>query len=184
MKEIWKIIKEYPDYEISNFGRIKSFKYNKINGKILKSWKHKKGHLEVELNGKHKKVHILLFETFNNYKLKDNECIHHIDENKENNIYENLELLDKIEHTKLHRSSGESTCKISYTMKEKFKNGELNLSGENNPRHKLTEEEVTQIKLLLKEEILTQKEIADVFGVSRSAILAIKLNKSWKHVTI
>ncbi len=26
--EIWKVIKEYPDYQVSNLGRVKSFKNN------------------------------------------------------------------------------------------------------------------------------------------------------------
>jgi len=33
--EIWKIIKDFPDYMVSNFGRVKSFKIYK-EGKILK----------------------------------------------------------------------------------------------------------------------------------------------------
>ena len=32
--EIWKQIKDYPGYEVSNWGRIKSFKQDK-KGKIL-----------------------------------------------------------------------------------------------------------------------------------------------------
>ena len=33
--EIWRDIEAYPDYQISNFGRVKSFKQSK-EGKILK----------------------------------------------------------------------------------------------------------------------------------------------------
>lgn len=36
-KEIWKRIKDFPDYEISNWGRVKSYKRDKINGRILKT---------------------------------------------------------------------------------------------------------------------------------------------------
>lgn len=36
MIEIWKTIKGYSDYQISNCGRVKSFKYDKIHGIILK----------------------------------------------------------------------------------------------------------------------------------------------------
>ena len=35
MKEIWKDIDEYPDYQISNMGRIKSIKFGKE--KIIKT---------------------------------------------------------------------------------------------------------------------------------------------------
>jgi hypothetical protein len=35
--EIWKIIEEYPDYRVSNFGRVKSFKNCRgTNERILK----------------------------------------------------------------------------------------------------------------------------------------------------
>lgn len=50
--EIWKNIEEYSgDYQISNFGRIKSFKINKINGQILKQHRNGiNGYLYVEDN--------------------------------------------------------------------------------------------------------------------------------------
>jgi hypothetical protein len=47
---------------------------------------------------------------------------------------------------------------------------------------KLTEEQVIQIKLLLKEGILTQQEIADIFGISRCTISAIKNEKRWVYI--
>ncbi len=81
--EIWKEVDGYDgDYFISNFGRVKSFK--KLPEKIISPCKDSYGYFQVHLcnNGKRKNkfIHILLFESFNNYKLKKNECIHHIDE--------------------------------------------------------------------------------------------------------
>ncbi len=58
------------------------------------------------------------------------------------------------------------------------------MKGENHPKHKLKEEQVIQIKLLLKEEILTQKEIAGMFGVGRYIISDIKRGKSWSYIKI
>jgi len=39
-----------------------------------------------------------------------------------------------------------------------------------------------QIKLLLKEGILTQQEIADIFGISRLTISNIKNKRNWNHI--
>ena len=55
MKEIWRTIKDFPMYEISTFGRVKSLYTNKI----LKSYKSSKsatGHyMQVGLYKNHKK---------------------------------------------------------------------------------------------------------------------------------
>lgn len=48
MEEIWKPI-QYDGYEISNFGRVKSYKYDNINGKIMKPYHTTKGYLQIDL---------------------------------------------------------------------------------------------------------------------------------------
>lgn len=50
-------------------------------------------------------------------------------------------------------------------------------SGENAARAKLTENEVKEIRKRLEDE--TEKELADAFGVSRSAISHISLGNNW-----
>jgi len=94
--EIWKPIKGYEGlYEISNYGRVKSFKWNKK--KILKGNINNKGYLRVALlknNVEIKKyIHRLVAEAFipnpNNYP-----CINHKSENKLDNTENNLEWCD------------------------------------------------------------------------------------------
>ena len=86
----WKEHPVYTNYLIQNGGLVKS----KKTGKILKTRKDKAGRERVNLsqNGLYKTVHIyrLVAETFipnpNNYN-----TIHHIDHDKTNNAWYNLE---------------------------------------------------------------------------------------------
>lgn len=110
-KNNWKIIEKYPDYQINNFGEIKRIVPDLCNRrlKILKQNKDNTGYFKVRLS-KNKKIitkytHILVYETFYNDKLKLNECVHHIDENKENNYYENLEKMIKFNHNSFHHKN-------------------------------------------------------------------------------
>jgi hypothetical protein len=95
MKEIFKDIEGYPNYQISNYGNVKSLNYNHTGKeKILKPTKDKKGYLRVCLSKqgklKNHKIHRLVAEAFienqNNYLM-----VNHKDENKENNCVSNLE---------------------------------------------------------------------------------------------
>ena len=97
MEEIWKPI-GYEGYEVSNLGRVKSYKYDKINGRIMKPYKDSKGYLQIDLqldgrkreNRKHLAVHRLVAMAFipNPYNLSQ---VNHKDEDKTNNCVDNLE---------------------------------------------------------------------------------------------
>lgn len=90
-KEVWKDIKGYPNYQISNLGRV----WSKKRQIYLSPNKNQKGYLSVYLyaiNGKQKRelIHRLVALAFidnpNNYP-----CVNHKDENKNNNTITNLE---------------------------------------------------------------------------------------------
>lgn len=96
LNEEWKDIKGYEGmYQVSNKGRIKSFRIDKT-GKLM-SIRLVKGYPKVtfKVNGipKDYYVHRLEMETFNPIENMENLDVNHIDENKENNDLSNLEWL-------------------------------------------------------------------------------------------
>lgn len=100
-KEIWRNISGYPNYQVSNKGRVKSLSNDKTRKeKILKPIKHKNGYLIINLckNGKfkHMKVHRLVAVAFVQNNSLFNTEINHLDENKENNCASNLEWCEHI----------------------------------------------------------------------------------------
>ncbi len=65
--------------------------------------------------------------------------------------------------------------------KESRKKMSESKSGENHPNSKLLEKNVVEIKELLKEKV-TQKKIAEIYGVSLSTISRINTGENWKHI--
>jgi len=188
--ETWKEISDYGgDYFISNFGRVKSFKkYHGVDVRILKPNKNNNGYFYFRLyknkREKTKQIHTLMYENHIE-KIPEGYVIHHIDGNEANNILENFQMMTDEEHKKLHMENiSEETRQL---MSEK-KKGEANtnygkdFSGENGPNSVLKEQDVIEIRIDLKEGLLTQKEIGEKFGVSHHTISDIKRRKTWKHI--
>lgn len=116
VNEIWKDIKGYPNYQISNLGRI----WNNKTQRYLKPSAMSNGYLAVNLvavNGKRKKelVHRLVAIAFipnpNHYPEVD-----HKDRNRTNNLVENL---DWVSHSKNCRNTSQNR------MIRVYKNNEL-----------------------------------------------------------
>lgn len=103
--ECWKMLKEFPDYWVSSFGRILSRR--KIPEKILVQTKNKDGYLTVILydekgNQKHFLSHRLVALAFLGESKME---VNHKDKNKENNNIGNLEYCTRLENC-LHRDKG------------------------------------------------------------------------------
>lgn len=176
--EKWKKLKKFGDYQISNFGNIKSPDVemktptgkNWIRkGKLLKPYKSKKGYLSVDLriNGKRKimLVHRLVAETFipNIYNKPQ---INHIDGDKTNNNVNNLEW-----------------CTNGENQLHAFKNG-LQKGNFKHPNSKLTLEQVLYIKnnCVLGSKKNGIQTIAKKFGVNNSTVKQILQGKSYRYI--
>ena len=102
MAEEWKWIKGYEGlYQISNFGRVKSFHKKKIDGEI-RSVKHSGGwYLTLPLlkDGikKSVRIHQLVAETFIG-PIPKGYHVHHKDGNRQNNRVTNLEIIHPKQH--------------------------------------------------------------------------------------
>lgn len=118
MEEIFKPIKDYENYMITNKGRI--FKDNKE----IKIFISKNGYCRVQLwkNGKCNKflVHRLVAKHFLD-DFDDNLCVNHIDENKLNNCIDNLELCNH----KFNNNYGTRNTRISNTLSKKVNQYDL-----------------------------------------------------------
>lgn len=102
--EEWRWIKDYEGlYQISNYGRLKSFLSDKENGQIRSNVNKNGWYFTVNLcshNGRNKKtvrIHRLVYETFVG-DIPKGFHIHHIDGNRQNNRIDNLELVHPSDH--------------------------------------------------------------------------------------
>ena len=104
-EEIWKDIDDYPNYQISNYGRVKSIPRKRVKGKLLTPSRSNCGYLKIYLMKDRKgylvSIHRLVAKAFipNPNNLPE---VNHIDGNKENNCVDNLEWVTKKDNV-LHR---------------------------------------------------------------------------------
>lgn len=159
--EIWKIVENFPNYAVSNQGRVMIIKsrIKQCLGKIMKAMASWDGYEYVELsnNGyrqKHK-IHRLVATAFLGKKPAEL-VTNHIDGNKRNNSPSNLEYIT------------DQANRIP------------NL-GEKNGGSKLTEETVRRIRRTPHKYGVT-KQLCQEFGVHRTTIHRIRTGKRWNHL--
>lgn len=157
-------VKDY--YTINDKGEI----FSDNSGKM--KFRNKKG-TEYQLinfmliNGKKQtfRVHRLVMMAFNPIENMNEMEVNHIDGNKKNNSFENLEWCTSKENSRHAVSVG--------LIKPRF--------GEQSNFSKLTEDKVKKV-FELREKGLLQREIAEIVGCTHSNISAILRGKSWKRL--
>lgn len=171
--EIFKPIPGYSLYEISNYGRIKTFNWkNKGIEAIMKPALDPGGYFRTMLkrdsDGKigTVKVHRLVALTFLGNPTNANDSVNHKDSIRSNNHIDNLEW-----------------CTHSQNIKHAYDKGNVKLGkGENHSRATLTTDQVLEIRARFKKRIITREILAKEYNTSPSAIKDIIARKSWKSV--
>lgn len=83
MEEYWKQIKEYPDYQVSNYGRVKNKRGRILKSKISSGY----SHITLSKNKTQKEILVHRVEMISFVPNPDNlPCVNHKDENKLNNF--------------------------------------------------------------------------------------------------
>jgi len=161
--EIWKDIKEFPGYEVSNLGRIRS------SGKYLYGEFHE-GYLRIELQSRWKGkkrirvfIHRLVLEAFVG-PCPINHVPHHKDANKSNNRLDNLEWVTCGDHQR-----------IAYATGSRYSKGDFHSQA------KLKSKDVLEIRELVAQGAC-QASVAQNFGTTPQNIHRIINRKTWTHI--
>lgn len=173
--EEWRDIEGYPDYQVSNIGRIRTFKIGQ-NGKIMspeinKHRDRKKGYLRLGLvdpNGKRKfeLVHRLVAMAF--IPTLDNSLqINHINGVTDDNRVENLEWCT-------HSQNAKHCYNVLYPGC---------FRGELHRMTSLKNEDALNIYKLTQTSNMTLEEIANKYSIDKSVVSSIKRGRCWSHVT-
>lgn len=175
--ELWKTIDIFDKtHQISNFGRVKSLpkkvRYVKKNGdeffrqtseKIMTQTVNKSGYVYVSFRNKNQTKTIAIHRLVAKYFILNKENkkqVNHIDGNKQNNHFSNLEWVTPKEN-------------MAHAIKEN-----LMIKGENHYKSFFKKEDVLFIRSSKK----TDKELGDYFGVDYRMIWQIRKFKTWKHL--
>ena len=127
--EEWRTIEEFPRYQVSNYGRVKSC----IGIEKILTPNKVQGYLIVKLSntpiGKGKyiqkcfKVHRLVAKYFCEGYAEDKQ-VHHIDKQRNNNYYKNLLCVTKAEHAAIHKQlnsidNNKAADEAAFVLREK-----------------------------------------------------------------
>ena len=156
----------YPDYMVSNQGRIFSLKSNSF----MEGTHAENGYVRIKLRDKDGKQHIkakhrIVAESFCENK-ENKPFVNHIDGDKDNNNPNNLEWVTSKENTHHAIDTG-----LIYTIGEKSHFASIN------------EETAHEICKLIEEGNMTLKEIAKYLNVGYDCVKKINSGLSWKHIS-
>jgi hypothetical protein len=120
--------------------------------------------------GKTRDEHRIIMESFVKRKLDYNEIVHHKDGNKLNNNLENLEIISRSNHMKLHILNGdikhEGFCSEENKIILTIRNA--------------TVDEKTAKRIKYKNE--SPEILINELKISKFTISRIRSGKSWKHI--
>lgn len=175
-KPVWfEGITEQEKYEVSNFGRIRRFKKEINDWKVLKAQLvngYRYFTFKSDTNRKNKKtkiVHKLVAEAFCEKPSEDYTFVLHLDYNKENNQADNLKWANR-EVLKEHHKENPNYKAIN-------RKGRVTNS-------KLTETDVIRLKKKLKRGKNKLYKLAKEFGITHTQLNRIRSGENWGYIKI
>lgn len=172
--EDWREVpKSKGRYFISNYGRVKSFMYNKEEGQFLKLIEGKGFHLvhlTIDNVGRKYFIHKLIAEIWLVKPSENHTFVTHLDGNLKNNHPSNLEWHTKESLIEKHREF----------TKQKYANTKRPIVINSS---KLKVADVIHLKKMLKRGVV-QSRIAKLFSISEMQVTRIKRGENWGHVQI
>ena len=169
--EWWKAVENFPDYEVSNCGRVRrrTPAHGTWPGRILKQRRHVRDHYPIVNLWKNRKPH-----TFPVYKLvagaflplrpSQSHELAHSDGNNQNSHEDNLRWATSAENEA-----------------DKYRHGRI-VRGEKQWNARLTKDAVRSI-VHRRQHGQSLTEIANIYEISRTAIHNIITGKSWNWLT-
>jgi DNA-binding transcriptional regulator YiaG len=137
------------------------------------------------MSGKYKKIklpdgstideHRYIMEKHLGRKLTRNEVVHHIDEDKTNNILSNLQLMTREEHTRFHATGKIQSAELLEIHSRNRKGRILEKA------RIFSDEQIREIRKL-HEEGLSGRKIAKIFNVSKTTIRDIIIGKRYFEI--
>ncbi len=174
INEKWKEIDfetnlPHDKYEISNYGRVKSYAIDKENGRLLKGG-NVNGYQSITVRfgkriSRQYYIHRLVAETFLPKTRPDCHFVVHLDYDKQNNSVFNLQWVTE-EELNTHNNANPNVLKKRTTG------------------YKLTESDVRVIKRLLKSRKTRLSMIAKQFGITHTQLNRIRSGENWGHVKV
>jgi hypothetical protein len=176
--EEWRPIPRAPGYEISNFGNVRSVDRSIVRtnghgpyvqrskGKPLKASESCYGYLVISCNRRQRPVHILVLEAFKGPKPSSRHQTRHLDGNKMNNHWRNLEWGTPKENSEDRVLHGTQS----------------HLRGEELSSAKISEEQVRQLRLVYRKRGRRHVPLGESFGLNRKEIWNICNRRRWSHV--
>ena len=173
--EIWKEVNfgsfiPHYKYEVSSHGRIKSYAYEKENGRIINGSLVNGYRLAIfsgqELDVVWKEyIHRIVAKAFLTVPTEDHKYVLHMDYNRVNNNVRNLKWADLDGHIVHARNSPNYvTGRITYS--------------------KLSVNDVIRIKKILLRNNTRLKMVAKQFGITHTQLNRIRSGENWSHVKI
>ncbi|WP_375444985.1 HNH endonuclease [uncultured Fibrella sp.] len=168
---VFKDIDNPPVYQVSSYGRLRSFQSDSqgsiIRGSVIQGYRS----LNIRKKGKivNRYIHKLVAEYFLEAGRPDQTYVLHLDHDKLNNRVQNLRWATQEEMIEHNRTNPNV---LNRPLPKRTRN------------YKLTESKVRMIKKLLRNEKNRLKTIARQFGITHTQLNRIRSGENWKHVVL